>query len=78
MLEDLEVILKSLHYVNNHGPQIENIMILVITINSADFADKNLVATSAHLGQWKSMQRAQFRRCCYSWLFRSVASTDQL
>lgn len=61
MLEGGKVFFKILHNFDYNWSQVQQLMIFVVAINPADFADKGVVAFSANLCQWEPMELANFR-----------------
>ena len=56
LLEHLEIFLETLHYFHNQRPEVEDIMILVVAVNSTDLTNKEFVATPTHLRERESVE----------------------
>lgn len=57
--EGLEVLLKLCHDIDDHWPQVKNLVESVVALHAAYFANVQVTAFPADLCQWEAMRRAQ-------------------
>lgn len=57
--ESLEVLLKLCHDIDDHWPQVKNLVESVVALHAAYFANVQVTAFPADLCQWEAMGRAQ-------------------
>lgn len=74
LLENLEVVVKSLHHIYDQRSQVHCFMVFML-INSTHFADESFIAVSAELCQRK---RVKWTHLCIRWNVTVVGSCSLL